>query len=189
MVCRANRGGGYDFRVVDARKFKPAIEDKLCWICGQRLGQYLAFTIGPMCAINRTISEPPSHRECAEWSIKACPFLTQREDERRETNLPDGIVPPAGCGLKRQPGAVLLWLTKSYRVMRAPGGSGILFQIGDPHETHWFREGRAATRAEVLESIESGYPLLREAAEREGERAVAQLEQQKLKALELLPLT
>jgi hypothetical protein len=58
----AKIGDHYDFRVVDAAKFKPAIEKQLCWVCGQKLGSMLAFTIGPMCAINRTISEPPSHR-------------------------------------------------------------------------------------------------------------------------------
>lgn len=180
-------GGGYDFRVVDARKFAPAIAQKLCWICGQRLGSYLAFTIGPMCAINRTISEPPSHRECAEWSLKACPFLTQREQERRTNDLPQGVVESAGCPIKRQPGAVLLWITQSYKVVKAPGGNGILFQIGEPLETHWYREGRAATRAEVLESIESGYPLLEELARADGPRALQQLARQRERALKLLP--
>lgn len=179
--------GHWDFRIVDARKFKPAIEKRLCWICGQRLGTYLAFTIGPMCAINRTISEPPSHRECAEWSARACPFLTQREPERRTTGLPADVREAAGCGIKRQPGVVLLWVTKSYKVIHAPGGSGILFQIGDPLETRWLREGRDATRDEVMESIESGYPLLMEAAQMDGPRAVRQLELQRSKALALLP--
>jgi hypothetical protein len=29
----------------------------------------------------------------------------------------------------------------------------------------WYREGRAATRAEILESIDSGMPILRAASE------------------------
>lgn len=178
--------GHYDFRVVDARKFKPAIENKLCWICGQRLGTYLAFSIGPMCAINRTISEPPSHRECAEWSIKACPFLTQKEQERRTNNLPSDVREAAGCGVKRQPNAVLLWITKSYKVLQVH--NGLLFRIGEPIETYWFREGRAATRNEVLESIESGFPILMEAAKKDGLRAVAQLEKYKERAFKLLPV-
>jgi hypothetical protein len=166
--------GQYDFRVVDASKFKPAIEKHLCWICGQRLGTMLAFTIGPMCAINRTISEPPSHRECAEFSIKFCPFLNQTQTKRRETNLPEDVQEPAGVGLKRQPGAVLLWLTKTYRPFKV--GSGLLFEIGKPEQHFWFREGRTATREEVLESINSGLPLLREAAERDGKAGQNELE-------------
>ena len=34
--------------------------------------------------MNRTSAEPPSHRDCAEFAVKACPFLTQRELTRRK---------------------------------------------------------------------------------------------------------
>src|SRR5262245_3833667 len=63
-----------DFRVADANKMRSALKLRLCWVCGKRLGRHLAFTIGPMCAINRTMSEPPSHYECARFAAQACPF-------------------------------------------------------------------------------------------------------------------
>jgi len=177
----------WDFRIVDGRKFKPAITQQLCWICGQRLGGYKAFTIGPMCAINRTISEPPSHRECAEFAIRACPFLNQRERMRNAANLPHelGLSEPAGVGIDRQPGVSLLWITKSYRVMNVD--NGILFKIGDPTAVEWFREGRPALRSEIMESIDSGYPILREAAESEGPAAIRELETARDRALTLVP--
>lgn len=178
--------GHYDFRVVDARKYKPAVERRLCWICGQRLGTYLVFPIGPMCAVNRTSGEPPSHRECAEWSAKACPFLTQREPERRETNMPEGVVSPSGCMIRRQPGVVLLWVTKGYSLF-GDGRGGTLFRMGEPLETVWLREGRPATREEIMASVESGYPLLLEVAESEGPAAVRALEAQLKRALKLVP--
>lgn len=177
--------GRYDFRVIDASKFEPAIKKKLCWVCGQKLGAYLAFTIGPMCAINRTISEPPSHRECAEWSIKACPFLTQRQEERRDSHLPEGVTEPGGIAITRQPGVVVLWVTRSYQEFRV--ANGLLFTLGEPLEVHWFREGRKATRAECLESIESGYPQLMELALLDGAEGVRHLEAKRQQALELLP--
>lgn len=176
----------YDFRVIDKRKFAPAVKKRLCWICGQKLGAYLAFPIGPMCAINRTISEPPSHRECAEWSIKVCPFLVQRQEQRRETHLPEGIVEPAGHGIKRQPGAVCLWVTKSYRPF-SDGSGGVLFELGDPLEVLWFKEGRSATREEVLQSIDSGYPLLMEMAQLDGDAGVRELQRRRSEAMKLLP--
>jgi len=39
----------------------------------------------------------------------------------------------------------------------APDGpnGGVLCKVGTPTETLWYAEGRAATRAEVVESIES----------------------------------
>ncbi len=177
--------GHYDFRCIDSRKKEPAIKKKLCWVCGQKLGAYLAFGIGPMCAINRTISEPPSHRECMEWAMRVCPFLIQRQEERRETHLPEGIEAPPGIALKRQPGVIALWITKTYRPFHAP--NGVLFKIGEPVEVHWYREGRFATRAECLESIDSGYPTLLELAREDGAAGVRELEWRKGEALKLLP--
>lgn len=177
--------GVYDFRLADADKMPIAVNDNLCWVCGQKLGSMLAFPIGPMCVVNRTISEPPSHRECAEWSIKACPFLTQQQTRRNEKNLPDGHRDPAGVAIKRQPGVICLWLTKSFTPFKAP--NGVLFRLGEPTDIFWYREGREATRDEILESIESGLPILAEMAEQDGTMAVRQLNAQFRKALTLVP--
>lgn len=181
----AEINGSYDFRVIDERKFKPAIKQKLCWICGQKLGAYLAFPIGPMCTINRTISEPPSHRDCAEWSIKACPFLAQRQEVRRETNLPEDIIEPGGIAIARQPGAICLWVTKSYTFLKVP--NGLIFKLGEPISVDWFKEGRKASKDEVLESINTGYPILLEMAAKEGESAIRKLEKMRDAAMKLLP--
>lgn len=178
--------GHYDFRVIEAGKIAEAVKEKRCWICGDLLGVNLCFPIGPMCAINRTISEPPSHFECAEWSARACPFLTQKEPERRTNNLPEGVVDAAGCGIKRQPGVILLWVTNTYRIMRVH--NGILFSIGDPIKTIWMREGRLATRAEVLESIESGLPILEDSARQDRPGAIEELARRKAEAYKLLPV-
>lgn len=181
----AKIGDKYDFRISDSRKFAIAIKHRRCWICGEKLGSYLAFPIGPMCAINRTISEPPSHTECAKWSIKACPFLAQRQDTRRDTNLPDNIKQPGGVAIARQPGATGLWITNKYDVWNVE--NGIIFKLGDPLEVLWFCEGREATREEVLKSIETGYPILLEAAQQESKFAVSKLEAMKQEALTLIP--
>lgn len=182
-------GGPVDFRVADMAKMRQAVQQRLCWVCGKPLGSYLAFPIGPMCAINRTTSEPPNHRECAEWSVQACPFLNQTEKRRREmTDARDDLVEAAGYAITRQPGVTLLWVTKQYRVFRPHlGNDGILFKIGDPIHVSWWRENRPATRAEVLESIDGGYPQLLALAEQDGPEAVAQLEAARDRALALLP--
>jgi hypothetical protein len=177
--------GLYDFRIADSRKRGLAVRDRLCWQCGQRLGRYLAFVIGPMCAINRISSEPPSHRACAEFAVKACPFLTQREDSYREAGLPAGVVSPPGHAIFRQPGVALIWITETYKLIAVDGD--YLIRFGEPTETLWFREGRPATRAEVLTSIDSGCPTLQNAAIAEGRAAVARFERDKAAALQFLP--
>jgi hypothetical protein len=176
---------GYDFRYADGEKILPAVKKRLCWICGQKLGAYLAFGVGPMSIINRTVPEPPSHKECMTWAIKACPFLAQRQEARRETHLPEDIKEAPGFGSKRQPGVVALWITKHYQPFNAPGG--MLFKLGEPTEIHWFREGRTATRLECLDSIESGYPALMELARTDGSTSIQELEKRRIKAMTLLP--
>jgi hypothetical protein len=104
--------GHPDYRVVDTRKMALAVRQRRCWICGGILGKYMAFTIGPMCALNRVSAEPPSHQDCAIFSAKACPFLT-RPHMRRRDHIPDGITSPAGVMLTRNPGVTLVWTTTS----------------------------------------------------------------------------
>ena len=148
--------GAPDFRVVEQGRIGEAILDQRCWICGEKLGRYLAFVIGPMCAVNRISSEPPSHRECAEFAARACPFLTMPKMKRNEKGLPEDYQAPAGVFIKRNPGVAVLWISESYHLIKDRGG--VLFEVGKPVEVLWFAEGRKATRAEIMESITSGFP-------------------------------
>ncbi|MEH2525893.1 MULTISPECIES: hypothetical protein [unclassified Bradyrhizobium] len=174
--------GQWDFRVVDTPKLPQAVKRGLCWLCGEPLGQYLCFVIGPMCAINRASSEPPSHRDCAEYAVKACPFLS-KPNMRRNKNFDFEPVGPAGVGVAHNPGVTLLWITKGYRPFRANGG--VLFEIGDPLETYFYREGRTATRDEILAAIDKGLPILRQMAAEEN--AMPELQAQIDRAMTLIP--
>ena len=104
-----------DFRIVGTNKIALAHTRQLCWICGERIGSFLAFTVGPMCAVNRISSEPPSHRECAEFAAVACPFLARPHMVRREAGKPEGATEPAGVSIRRNPGVALVWVTKHTR--------------------------------------------------------------------------
>jgi hypothetical protein len=178
--------GKPDFRVVDARKIPIAVRENVCWICGEQMQKWKAFVIGPMCAVNLVSSEPPSHTACAKFAAIACPFLSNPKQVRRETNLPTDTMNAAGLGLKRNPGVTLVWVTRSFRPFAAPGG--VLFKIGPVEDVFWYAHGREATRAEVLESIDSGLPSLMELAVAESPEAVAELEKMHATALELVPL-
>lgn len=168
-----------DFRVVDTEKFRRAIRERRCWVCGDPLGKWLAFPIGPMCAITRTTSEPPSHLECAEWSIRNCPFIVNPSRTRNTATVPIGGKEPAGFGLTRNPGVTALWLTRTFDACRAPvGNQGWLITVGDPERVTWWREGRRATSEEVEASVSSGFPALLALARQEGAFAVDALGQQ-----------
>lgn len=186
----ASVDGEPDHRIVYQPKIAVAWRNQLCWICGQpHSGATFTYAIGPMCAINRVSAEPPAHHDCALWSVRGCPFLTRPHAVRRETGKPAEAVKPDGNMIERNPGVMLLWTT------RRNGGSGpfpipdggILFNVGKPREVEWYSQGRQATRAEVLTSIESGLPTLQAIADEEGPAAQAALIDQYEQALELLP--
>lgn len=172
-----------DFRVVGESKITDAVRFDLCWVCGRRRGRFATFVIGPMCAVNRVSAEPPSHADCAAYSARACPFLTRPTMRRRETGLDElDTADPAGHMIERNPGVALLWTSRTWRLT-----PDRLFGVGEPTDVRWYAEGRAATREEVLTSIDAGLPLLREMAEKDGPRAERQLEAMHERALELVP--
>lgn len=162
--------GKHDFRVVTAERVRDAIRMRLCWTCGQTLGAHVSFVAGPMCGVNRTSSEPPSHEDCAVWSATHCPFLTNPNRERRTGGLPDAeLLSMPGIGIMRNPGVTMVWTTRhGWQPRQVPGG--ILFGMGDPHRVQWFREGRPAARVEVSESILTGLPELKKLARHRDDR-------------------
>jgi hypothetical protein len=192
--------GTPDFSVMDGRRIVEAVKRQRCWVCGgPLLDSRVAFTIGPMCAVNRNTAEPPEHLDCAIYSATHCPFLTN-PDQRRLIDVAKiaaahaaaGVTAPAGEMIRRNPGVTLVWITRRRRepggweVKRDPAG-GILFDVGDPVDVRWFTERRQATRDEVLASIDSGLPILRELAEQDGPGALEALERQHANALALVP--
>jgi hypothetical protein len=183
--------GKPDFRIAEADKVARCRQEYLCWICGQKLGRYMTFVIGPMCAVNRISAEPPMHRDCAEYSVKVCPFLLNPKQKRNPKPIGGQskaeLAPMPGIGIERNPGVMLEWVTVSYALV--PDGRGnFLFGIGKPTFIHWWAQGREATRAEVMASFESGIPLLRALAQEQGPDALAQLERQIISAVKLFPL-
>lgn len=151
--------GEPDFRLADGRKMTAAIREGRCYVCGEKLGKFKCFPIGPMCAVNRNSGEPPSHQDCCEWSVKACPFMLRPGMVRRTAGMPESAKDAGGIMIHRNPGVMCLWTVKSYSVINV---NGLLFRFGDPEKVSWWREGRPATRAEVEESVTTGLPILRE---------------------------
>lgn len=179
------RGRGTpDFRVASPVAKMTAITSNLCWICGQKRTALSAFLIGPMCAINRVSSEPPSHITCADFAARACPFLVKPSMRRREANMPEGWVDPAGVMVTRNPGVALLWATTTFTLFD-DGSGGTLFELGEPERVCWYAEGRIATRAEVNHSIRTGLPLL--ASEAQGPVELMELQAATERSLKYLP--
>jgi hypothetical protein len=160
--------GKPEFRAMSLEKWVRAVKFKLCWVCGEQMGRYMTFVAGPMCGINRTSSEPPSHKECAHWSATNCPFLSNPEAVRRvdETVGQMMMDNTPGCPITRNPGVAMLWTCKDYSVFD-DGKGGKLLHMGEPTTVEWWACGRLATRSEVIASVESGFPALAMVAQRQ----------------------
>ena len=158
------------FPIMSVQKWLTAVSRKRCWVCGEQLGSFLAFVVGPMCGINRTTAEPPSHLECATFSVRACPFLVNPNMKRIENDLTRAGESPAGVMIKRNPGVSLVWVTKDYRIFD-DGSGGKLIRIGDAKSISFWKEGRLAMTEEVLASIESGCPAIEALIRTDDERA------------------
>lgn len=172
-----------EFRIMDPTKFRLAIRDRLCWVCGEKLARVFAFVAGPMCAINRISAEPPSHLECAEWSVVACPFLARPHMERRSGGVVEQARPMAGMGLKRNPGVALIWMATDYTIVRDHQGRPLL-HMGRPTKVNLYAEGRPAEREEITESIRTGLPFLRDVETTPG--GLAELQRATARACKLL---
>ncbi len=135
-----------------------------------------------MCTVNRISAEPPSHRDCARYAVQVCPFLANPAMRRRPTGL-DNM---PGVAILRNPGVTAIWVTRTFRPV-SDGKGGVLVEMGPADRVEWWAEARPATRAEVLASLESGLPALREAADVDGERGHRVLDREYAKALELAP--
>jgi hypothetical protein len=180
--------GDPDFRIVDPVKIVSCYTENLCWVCGGKMGVHKCFVSGPMCTINKSSPEPPSHYECALYSVQVCPFLTTPKMTRRDTDLPDEfLAQPSGIPIYRNPGVAALWVTRSYNHVFDDMG-GFIFRMGPAERVEWYSEGRAATRQEVMDSVETGFPTLAKAAEQDGPKAIKELKRLYQEMVKLLPV-
>jgi hypothetical protein len=179
--------GKPEFRCADARKFRAAVEHSFCWICGRPLDpKWNVFVIGPMCLINLVTSEPPNHEACAIFAVRNCPFLSRPAAQYRESNIPINSEPAAGIPIMRNPGVTCLFYTRRpASLMRLD--NGYLFNLPGPAQLRFWREGRKATRAEIMESITTGLPHLQSLADAEGPAAQRALSQAVDRAMHHIP--
>lgn len=177
--------GKPDFRVIDPKKVMRCIMEGRCWVCGETLGAYKAFVGGPLMLVNNFSGEPPSHRDCGEFSATACPHLVLPHASRREANMPEGAEFLDGH-LATRPPATLLYITKSYLVQRLENGYG--YRMQPPTEVIWYKDGKLANNAEATQALKDAVNNLRAAIGEEAwEREQKAIMHRVAQALEHLP--
>jgi hypothetical protein len=73
--------GKPDFRTVDPNKTIQCVQEELCAICGRRLGERSYFICGPLSKKSRLFTDPPMHKQCAEFAAETCPFVSGKKLE------------------------------------------------------------------------------------------------------------
>lgn len=173
------RGKGVpEFRIVDPNAGMKCAKEGRCWVCGGKIfDSHFAYVAGPMCAVNRTSGEPPSHVECADFSARGCPFLARPHMDRREMGLPplEERAEIPGQMIDRNPGVGMVWIVSGAVQVKEDDKGHYLFHLHDPEEVRWYARGRLATALEVRESVESGLPFLLEAVPDAPQEAIEEL--------------
>lgn len=175
--------GKPQFPIMDHRKYRRALTEPICWVCGGHLGTFKTFVIGPMCGVSLTSGEPPAHRDCATFSAQNCPFLVNKNMKRIENELTKDGTAPAGVMIKRNPGVVLLWVTKAFTIFRDPNGQPLI-HMGVPVELEAWTAGHRTYSLEVVnESIRTGLPALEAMCQDERDHAELKARQEALRKI------
>lgn len=132
-----------------------AIDKQTCWICGQKLGQFIAFTMYPLITIEWAwnVRYPPAHKECAIYCARV-PLSP--------------LLPPVA----------LVWICKGYKVRHSVAefvGTSITITPDPLIEGYWYTQGRTATRIEIEAEIAARVLSLQEFASNIGPAALAGL--------------
>jgi hypothetical protein len=151
---RRGHEGKPDFRVISTDALAMCVRHRRCWICGDRLGALVVFVTGPMSVLQRGSAEPPSHRACAEYAVQVCPFMVDPDAGKSYRATPPGTkTDPTLAGYN--PGVVATYVTREWQTHDNPA-RGVDFLLGPPISISWWRQGRPASRLDVLIGMKGG---------------------------------
>ena len=112
IVQPEDNDGEPDFAVLDPLRVARCVRDRLCGVCGEVLGYWIAFIGGDLCLKN-PLFPFPMHPECARYSTRACPHLSNPRAKYRPV--------PAGKAVSvnrlvddRRPSELFLFTSRRY---------------------------------------------------------------------------
>ena len=84
-----------DFTTVNTATSTRLAADRLCSLCGQHIGYWVAFIGGTRAAELMRYTDPPTCPPCAHAAIRLCPYIAVGRHRRARADRPGaGIVPP-----------------------------------------------------------------------------------------------
>src|ERR1700675_2854069 len=112
-----------DFRAVNTEHCARCLRDKLCAICGRRLGEYCYFIGGPLSKKNRLFVDPAMHKQCAEFASKVCPFVSGQGQEysTRPVNKNAVRIEERASAVRPEVMYILKTRTENFKLVRVNG--------------------------------------------------------------------
>jgi hypothetical protein len=126
------------------RVYRCATE-RLCGICGEKMGYWVTFVGGPMSCANRTFSDPPFHPECAEFAFDICPYLLMGGWDRSKARHMEGLDKADPMGFNIKPDKMGIYTTRQFRWETLRSGF-ILFNPAPAKRIEWREATHVPTR-------------------------------------------
>ena len=122
------RGDIPDFKVVDPEMVYACVNERLCGICGNKIGPRGVFIGGSESIKTLLFTDPAMHAACAAYAYSACPFLSGKITEM-STNHANDVVVNIYVSPQR-PAAFYTLSTTDWRFTRHKGELFILAKSG-----------------------------------------------------------
>lgn len=105
--------GSVNFSVLNGARVLECAREGLCSACGQPHEYRIAFVGGPGGFRMRRYTDAPMHIECAQWSLRLCPYLAVERHRRR--GLTETTAAPGFTDMEKSE-PVILAVTRRYRL-------------------------------------------------------------------------
>lgn len=154
QVHESVAGAEPSFPTIDKTREALCRRRRYCWICGRQMGTFKCFVMGPLAALQRISSEPPSHRECAVYAVQVCPFMIGGYDmvDAPDTINDDQQVFEEMSTKNEQ--LNVIWVCHDYTLQPADPSRGLfIYQMGQPSDVLLYHRGRPATLAQAVERV------------------------------------
>ncbi len=123
--------GEVNFAAINSEVALEMARQRMCGLCGQEMGYWVAFLGGPKSAEQGTYGDPPMHPDCAEAAVLLCPHIAlshhRRVSDARQAQLAAGHPVTVHEGwVEDKPDEWVMYITRQYEIdMRPAAGGGV----------------------------------------------------------------
>lgn len=113
--------GTFDFTAINGGRSLECARRRLCGLCAEPIGYWVAFMGGPQSIRLRSFTDPPMHRECATAARELCPHIAIARHKRvPEHRVRDDVGTPAGW-IEDKPSEFWIGMTRTYEITLRDG--------------------------------------------------------------------